>query len=166
MCNFSSYRENWVKGYSPVLLAMGPITKKKCTRCNVNLPIAHFEKKRSGEYMKMCNQCREVNRTKAQNRKCEHDRTPEQCKACRETPKKHKLCNGNKQKLCKCDCGLCNSKSFTIVDKAEYWDYSKNKVNPRDIFRSTNKKHWFICPECKHSFIISPNEISAGKWCV
>jgi very-short-patch-repair endonuclease len=144
---------------------MGPITNKKCTRCNVNHPIENFSKKRNGEYMKMCDRCRRVNRIKAQNRKCEHGRMPEKCKECKVAPKRHKLCDGHIQRLCRYECNRCHSRSFASHMRAQYWDYEKNNTDPRNLFKSSDRKCWFICPDCNHSFDSTLSNIIAGKWC-
>ena len=49
--------------------------------------------------------------------------------------------------------------------KAKYWS-SKNKVTPRDVFKSTQFKYYFICDKCKSEFLMSLSNISRGnQWC-
>ena len=62
------------------------------------------------------------------------------------------------------DCNYCFEKSFAVSDKAENWS-DKNDVLPRNVFLSTHKKYIFVCPDCKHEFLTSPNYISDGNFC-
>jgi very-short-patch-repair endonuclease len=58
----------------------------------------------------------------------------------------------NRDGLCdKDDCLFCHSKSFASHPMAELWS-SKNNVLPRMILRRSDKKMWFNCKECGHSF--------------
>ena len=68
------------------------------------------------------------------------------------------LCDDN-------NCNFCYNKSFASDEKAKYWHPTKNgKVNPRDIFKQTNDKYWFKCPneDCNQDFEMSPNQ---KTWC-
>jgi very-short-patch-repair endonuclease len=57
------------------------------------------------------------------------------------------------QKLCsKEDCNICFNKSFASHERILEWDYAKNKDNPRNIFKGSEKKYWFNCKTCKLSF--------------
>nr|WNL49975.1 restriction endonuclease [Marseillevirus sp.] len=70
------------------------------------------------------------------------------------------------QKLCSSDeCKTCFEKSFASSDKSEFWSVEKNKRFPREVFASSNKKYWFGCPKCKHSFEASLDNVSNGKFC-
>lgn len=74
-------------------------------------------------------------------------------------------CSNPPQKLCKDDnCAQCFSKSFASSPMIRFWN-SKNKVNPRDVFLSSNFKHWFNCNICIHEFQISLSDISTGRFC-
>jgi len=69
------------------------------------------------------------------------------------------------KKLCdKSDCKICFEKSFASHPKHLFWS-SKNKKQPREIFKSSNLKYLFDCKKCCHEFEISLNNISANKWC-
>ena len=69
------------------------------------------------------------------------------------------LCNNKK-------CDSCFRKSFANHEKSKYWDYKKNNLTPRDIFRCAKNKYFFICERCKSSFSCSLNSIvSGGCWC-
>ncbi len=50
------------------------------------------------------------------------------------------------QKLCNDDnCKSCFNNSFASSDKVNLWDYEKNILKPRDIFKKTNKNCTFKC---------------------
>eukprot|EP00732_Lithocolla_globosa_P005338 Lithocolla_globosa_v1_NODE_5472_length_1234_cov_15.879559.p1 type:complete len:128 gc:universal NODE_5472_length_1234_cov_15.879559:233-616(+) len=60
------------------------MTTRQCTRCKVHLPIdENFEKRRSGEYFKLCNQCRKKGREYDENKKCSHGRKKVVCPDCK-----------------------------------------------------------------------------------
>src|SRR5579872_2313001 len=47
--------------------------------------------------------------------------------------------------------------------KSQCWDYEKNyPVRPEDVYAGTDKKYWFICDICKHSFI---KYLYNENWC-
>jgi hypothetical protein len=72
-------------------------------------------------------------------------------------------CNSNK--LCNNDsCKICYDKSFISHEKSIYWS-SKNKISPRNVTKYNNKKYWFDCIVCKHSFESTLSHVSSGKWC-
>jgi len=67
-------------------------------------------------------------------------------------------------KLCNNDCNNCLDKSFASHKKSKYWS-NKNKLNPRDVFKSAKNKYIFNC-ECGHEFEASLNNINThNKWC-
>ena len=70
------------------------------------------------------------------------------------------LCDNN-------DCKTCFDKSFASQPKLIYWDNEKNKIKPRDIFKSAGKEQcWFNCEKCKHSFSTLLNSITnENTWC-
>jgi hypothetical protein len=64
-------------------------------------------------------------------------------------------------------CPVCNhtivshqySLETEFPDISEEWDYIKNyPLIPRDVFPSTSKKYYWICPDCKKSYLSSPNK--------
>ena len=69
------------------------------------------------------------------------------------------------RRLCEEDCTQCYEKSFASKPRAEFWDYIKNEKTPREVTKSCNKKFWFICSECEHSFETSLNSVTKGRWC-
>ncbi|AHA45956.1 restriction endonuclease [Insectomime virus] len=76
------------------------------------------------------------------------------------------FCSDPPQKLCgTLECGTCFEKSFASHEKAEFWDFEKNKQTPRDVFANSNKMFWFKCETCKHLFEARPNSVSKGSFC-
>src|SRR5437868_10450226 len=74
-------------------------------------------------------------------------------------------CTENSQRLCKNDkCETCLYKSFAMSPRAKCWS-NKNELSPRDVFISTAKKFLFVCDECSHEFVTSPNNLSRDRWC-
>lgn len=70
------------------------------------------------------------------------------------------------KKLCeKDDCKQCFEKSFSSHEKSKYWNYEKNQVKPRDIFKFTHNKYWFNCDICLHNFENLLTNITQGSWC-
>lgn len=73
-------------------------------------------------------------------------------------------CGG--QKLCvKKECKMCFERSFASSDKSKYWDYEKNIMKPREVCKSTNRKFWFFCEICNHSFQTALSNIRMGHFC-
>ena len=71
------------------------------------------------------------------------------------------------QKLCENnDCNVCFNNSFSSHEKSKFWS-DKNKVHPRHIFKSTDKKYLFECDKCTHSFNSRLADISGknNQWC-
>lgn len=93
--------------------------------------------------------------------KCEHhfDTSPSHITQKQGCPycAKSRLCDDS-------DCDHCKNRSFASHPRAEFWS-DKNKLSPRDIFKSSHTKYLFNCNECKHEFVISPNMISHNNWC-
>ena len=57
-------------------------------------------------------------------------------------------------------------KSFASHPKAEFWHPTMNgTVVPREVFKSTHTKYWFICNTCNHSFDHMLFHIKRGIWC-
>ena len=70
------------------------------------------------------------------------------------------------KQLCdKSTCDFCFTKSFASHENAKYWSDKNGDVNPRDVFKSSNKKYWFHCDTCKHSFYSALSNVTAGYWC-
>lgn len=45
-----------------------------------------------------------------------------------------------------------NSFSSRFPELLKFWDYSKNTINPDDIYFSSRKKVWWICEKCGKSY--------------
>jgi very-short-patch-repair endonuclease len=68
------------------------------------------------------------------------------------------------QKLCKEDnCTMCLHNSFASVENSKYL-YDKT-LNPRMLFKSTNKKYNFECNKCLNIFETQLCDITKGVWC-
>lgn len=63
------------------------------------------------------------------------------------------------------DCKDCFGKSFASHNKVEFWS-NKNKLKPRQVFKSTGDKYLFDCNKCNHEFEIRLNSIITNySWC-
>lgn len=74
-------------------------------------------------------------------------------------------CSG--KKLCIDEfCAMCWDASLESYPCSSHWDFDKNYPTvPRDVFKGSAKKYWFIC-ENGHSFDITPNAITTNNgWC-
>jgi len=69
------------------------------------------------------------------------------------------------KKLCEEECQHCYDNSFASHENAKFWSKKNGDVKPRDVFQKSNKKYWFDCHKCKHSFDSSLNHVTHGKWC-
>ena len=68
------------------------------------------------------------------------------------------------QKLCENkECNMCFNNSFDSVERSKYLN-DKN-INPRMLFKSTNKKFNFNCDICKQIFSCQLAAITKGIWC-
>lgn len=68
----------------------------------------------------------------------------------------HRLCTDIK-------CLSCHEKSFASHNNAKFWS-EKNSCTPRDVFRRSGTKYWFICSK-RHEFKASPDKVASGRWC-
>ena len=72
-------------------------------------------------------------------------------------------CSG--YKLCKdFSCMMCVKNSVVSIDKEFIWS-KKNDINPRFVFRSSDKKYLLDCDKCGHDYSITPSNIIGGKSC-
>jgi very-short-patch-repair endonuclease len=68
------------------------------------------------------------------------------------------------QKLCENkECKMCFNNSFVSVERSKYLN-DKN-INPRMLFKSTNKKFDFDCDVCNKVFTCQLSDITKGVWC-
>ena len=80
------------------------------------------------------------------------------------TSKGHWCSYCSHQKLCENnDCKMCFDNSFASVDKSKY--LNDKSINPRMLFKSTNKKFKFDCDVCKNVFETQLSDITKGIWC-
>ena len=72
----------------------------------------------------------------------------------------------NSKILCnKETCMLCYNKSFASHEKSKYWS-NKNKLNPRQVSKSSNKSFLFDCDKCNHEFASLLNNVNRkDQWC-
>jgi very-short-patch-repair endonuclease len=75
------------------------------------------------------------------------------------------LYGGNSTRLCNHhDCPICLNRSFSGHSRHTCWSV-KNRLNPRQVFKSSHKKYWFKCDQCQHEFECGLNKVSVGRWC-
>jgi very-short-patch-repair endonuclease len=68
------------------------------------------------------------------------------------------------QKLCdNKDCNMCFNNSFASIERSKYLN-DKN-INPRMLFKSTNKKFNFDCDICNKTFPSPLSAVTNGIWC-
>lgn len=63
------------------------------------------------------------------------------------------------------ECRTCFDKSFASSEKSKYWDKEKNCETPREVFKNSNKKYWFICNDCNHSYDTTLANVAGGHGC-
>lgn len=80
------------------------------------------------------------------------------------TSKGHWCSYCSHQKLCEnIECKMCLDNSFASVERSKYLN-DKN-INPRMLFKSTNKKFNFDCYVCSKLFTCQLSDITNGVWC-
>jgi very-short-patch-repair endonuclease len=68
------------------------------------------------------------------------------------------------QKLCQdIECKMCFNNSFASVEKSIF--LNDKSINPRLLFKSTNKKFKFDCDVCNKIFPCQLSDITRGVWC-
>jgi very-short-patch-repair endonuclease len=68
------------------------------------------------------------------------------------------------QKLCDdLECKMCCNNSFVSIERSKFLQ-DKN-INPRTLFKSTNKKYKFECDKCDNIFETQLCDITKGIWC-
>lgn len=55
-------------------------------------------------------------------------------------------------------------KSFASHPKSKFWS-KINTIKPEEIYISSNKKRWFDCHKCSHSFEKSLHHVLKDSWC-
>ena len=76
-------------------------------------------------------------------------------------------CATSNGKLCEDDdCNMCYEKSFASHPKSKFWKQSKNgDLTPRQLKLGSEKKFWFDCDKCPHSFETALDGVNGGTWC-
>ena len=68
------------------------------------------------------------------------------------------------QKLCEdISCNMCNNNSFASIERSKY--LNDKTINPRTLFKSTNKKYKFNCDKCNEMFDSPLSAVTYGIWC-
>jgi very-short-patch-repair endonuclease len=68
------------------------------------------------------------------------------------------------QKLCENDkCKMCFDNSFASVERSKY--LNDKTINPRTLFKSTNRIYKFDCDVCNKTFPCQLSDITKGVWC-
>ena len=58
---------------------------------------------------------------------------------------------------------MCSNNSFASVERSKY--LHDKTINPRMLFKSTNKKYKFDCDVCQQVFETQLSDITTGVWC-
>jgi very-short-patch-repair endonuclease/DNA-directed RNA polymerase subunit RPC12/RpoP len=58
---------------------------------------------------------------------------------------------------------MCYNNSFASIERSNFLQ-DKN-INPRTLFKSTNKKYKFVCDKCDNIFETQLSDITKGIWC-
>ena len=68
------------------------------------------------------------------------------------------------QKLCKdTNCNMCYNNSFASIERSKY--LTDKTINPRTLFKSTNKKYKFDCDKCNEMFDSPLSAVTNSIWC-
>lgn len=68
------------------------------------------------------------------------------------------------QKLCdNKDCNMCFKNSFASVERSKF--LNNKSINPRMLFKSSNKRFDFDCDICNKTFPCQLSDITRGIWC-
>jgi very-short-patch-repair endonuclease len=62
------------------------------------------------------------------------------------------------------NCKSCLENSFMLHDKSKYWS-TKNILSPRQVFKNSDMKYIFDCPNCNNDYITSVCTVTKGSWC-
>jgi len=80
------------------------------------------------------------------------------------TSKGHWCSYCSHQKMCESkECNMCLNNSFASTDRSKY--LHDKTINPRTLFKSTNKKFEFDCDVCNKVFTCQLSDITKGVWC-
>jgi len=70
-------------------------------------------------------------------------------------------CGANFRRTCNNDCSTCYERSFASHHKKYLWS-SQNIETPRNVLKFSNKRYWFECKQCNHTWITSLNNVTNG----
>ena len=80
------------------------------------------------------------------------------------TTKGHWCSYCSHQKLCDdTNCDMCFNNSFASIERSN--QLNDKLINPRMLFKSTNKKFKFDCETCNKVFETQLSDITKGVWC-
>jgi len=66
------------------------------------------------------------------------------------------LCENN-------ECTMCYNNSFASIERSKF--LNDKTINPRMLFKSTNRKYKFDCHRCNNQFETPLSDITNGVWC-
>ena len=79
------------------------------------------------------------------------------------------VCAGSLRRLCPNpeQCSKCLPRTFSNHPRAGSWHPTLNgTTRPENVFLNSNRKFWFFCNECSHSFAASCNHVARNdSWC-
>ena len=80
------------------------------------------------------------------------------------TSKNHWCSYCSHQKLCEMeDCAMCFDNSFVSIERSIH--LHDKSINPRTIFKSTNRKYKYDCNVCNKVFEAQLSAVTKGVWC-
>ena len=63
------------------------------------------------------------------------------------------------------DCARCWNGTFASHPKAKCWSNKRNEKHPCEVALNYNKKVFFDCDVCHHTFSATPSHVNHGDWC-
>ena len=128
--------------------------KSLCNRCKNHLPLTEFSQKRTKEYYKTCDVCRDKQKVSRDKNKCEHGKQKSNCRECNG----NSFCEHDKQKYI---CRECKGSNICEHDKRKYncrecnyngssfCEHDKRKYNCRECNGSSFCEHDRLKGRCK-----------------
>ena len=68
------------------------------------------------------------------------------------------------KKLCQEECDTCFNRSFASHPTSLFWS-DENSCKPREVMKNSHTKYIFVCGDCNHSFKMSLDSATKGRWC-
>ena len=77
-------------------------------------------------------------------------------------------CRIRQMKLCgRIDCIICYNRSLlSYPDIDKYWDFERNSIDLKHVFKESGIKFWFKCKSCSHKYETSVTVFSRSHGCV